>query len=56
MRYDRILVPTDLSRFGELAAREALEHIHVRGVLRLVHVVEPQYTVVGTLDGAVPVL
>lgn len=55
MRYDRILLPTDLSRFGELAAMEALEHLKPKGTLRLVHVVQPQYTMTGALDAVIPI-
>jgi nucleotide-binding universal stress UspA family protein len=54
MQYDRILVPTDLSRFSDLAVKEALEHLRPRGRLYLVHVAEPQYAVVATLESAAP--
>jgi len=55
MKYDRILVPTDLSRFSELAVKEALEHLRPSGRVNLVHVAEPQYAVVGTLESAGPI-
>jgi nucleotide-binding universal stress UspA family protein len=55
MRYDRILVPTDRSRYGELAAREALEHLKAGGKLRLMHVMPVEYSIIGTMDGAIPV-
>lgn len=55
MKYDRILVPTDLSRYSAQALRVALEHLRPKGRLCLLHVVEPQYAVVGTTEGAYPV-
>lgn len=55
MRAKKILVPMDLSPYSEEAAREAILHLKAGGKLLLAHVAEPRYTVIGNLEGAVPI-
>jgi nucleotide-binding universal stress UspA family protein len=52
MKYARILVPTDLSKYSVLAAKEAMEHLRPGGHLRLLYIAEPQYVMAGGPEGA----